>query len=420
MAKKRSPWSFIPTQYFAEGLPYILVNNLSVAMYKSLEASNAFIGMTSFLYIPWSIKFLWGPYVDANKTKRRWVLLMQICLAILFGVIALGIQIPNALLISLVIFTLIAFISATHDIATDGFYLHVLNKKDQAFFTGIRSTFYRLSMIFGGGILVAVAGYFGDLSGAVTHGWSIAFFISAGIFLVMFLYHKWILPYPATDLPVRDTNKDISSIPFAKVFKEYFSQKSIGVILAYILLYRLGEGMLVKMAQPFLMDDASKGGLGISLSGVGIMYGTFGVIALVIGGILGGWLIKKYSLKKLIWIMAFAMNLPNLLYVYMAYFKPGTTLIQGCIIFEQFGYGLGFTAFMVYLLYISRGKFKTSHYAISTGIMALGMMLPGFISGFLQQQVGYLWLFILSFIFTIPGMLTIFFLPFYEKNEDGI
>ncbi len=430
---KRNAWSFIPTQYFAEGLPYILVNNLSVAMYKSLEVSNAVIGMTSFLYIPWSIKLFWGPFVDANSTKRKWVLMMQLALGLCFLLIAFGIQLTNVLEITLIIFSIIAFLSATHDIATDGFYLHALDKKDQAFFTGIRSTFYRLSMIFGGGILVSIAGTFGEYSGSIINGWSLAFFISSALFIAFFLYHKWILPYPTTDRPVRSDDK-ISSIPFKKVFKEYFSQDKILVILSYILLYRLGEGMLVKMAQPFLMDGKIKGGMGISLSQVGVMYGTLGVIALVIGGILGGWLIKKYSLKKLIWIMAFAMNLPNILYVFLAYYLPEYTwnldlswinsawifsfnpLIQLTIIIEQFGYGIGFTAFMVYLLYISKGEFKTSHFAISTGIMAVGMMIPGFLSGFIQEQLGYLWLFILSFLFTIPGMITIFFLPFYEDN----
>ena len=224
------------------------------------------------------------------------------------------------------------------------------------------------------------------------------------------------MPYPATDVPVKEINGDISTIPFGNVFKEYFTQKKIGIIISYILLYRLGEGMLLKMAQPFFLDPVEKGGLNISLENVGVMYGTLGVIALLAGGILGGWLIKKFGLKKLILPMALSMNIPILLFAYLAYFKPGIALIQTCIILEQFGYGVGFTAYMVYLLYISKGQFKTSLYAISTGLMAIGMMIPGLISGLLQEQVGYFLLFTISFICTIPGMLTIFFLPFEEES----
>lgn len=416
MAEKRNHWGFIPTQYFAEGLPYIIINNLSVAMFKSLGASNALIGMTSFLYIPWSIKFLWGPYVDANRTKRWWVIAMQMSMALLFGLSAFGVQLSSAFIFSLILFSVIAFFSATHDIATDGFYLHALDKKDQAFFSGIRSTFYRISMVVGGGLMVTLAGHIGTSTGNITLGWTTIFIILSFIFLILFFYHKWILPYPVSDIPVKEINGDISTIPFAKVFKEYFTQKKIGIILSYILLYRLGEGMLLKMAQPFFLDPVDKGGLNISLENVGVMYGTLGVIALLAGGILGGWLIKKFGLKKLIWPMALSMNIPILLFAYLAYFKPGIALIQTCIILEQFGYGVGFTAYMVYLLYISKGQFKTSLYAISTGLMAIGMMIPGFISGLLQEQVGYFWLFTISFIATIPGMLTIFFLPFEEEK----
>ncbi|MFH1052065.1 MAG: MFS transporter [bacterium] len=413
----KNPWSFIPTQYFAEGLPYVIVNTLSVAMFKSLGVSNELIGMTSLLYLPWAIKFLWGPFVDANLTKRKWLIMMQLLLGICFAVVAFIIQMPNIFLLSIIIFTIIAFLSATHDIATDGYYLHALDQKEQAFFTGIRSTFYRFSKIFGSGLLLALAGWISTNYSNNKFGWTITFIISASLFFFFYLYHGFILPYPLTDQPVRNEKKNISSIPFIEVFKEYFKQPMIGVILAFILLYRLGEGLLEKMAQPFLIDPYKEGGLKLSEIQVGLMYGTFGVMALLAGGILGGWLIKKYSLKKLIWGFAFAMNLPNLLYAYMAYFTPDILTVQLCIILEQFGYGLGFTAFMVYLLYISRGKFKTSHYAISTGIMAVGMMLPGFFSGFLQQEVGYFWLFVLSFLFTIPGMLTIFFLPIYESKD---
>ena len=433
-----SPWRFIPTQYFAEGIPFVLVNQLSTAMYKSLAASNVFIGFTSFLYLPWSLKLFWGPLVDAFGTKRKWTLYMQLFLAICFLFLTLTIQLSSFLYVSLGIFTIIAILSATHDIATDGFYLHALGKNDQAFFTGIRSTFYRLSMIAAGGLLVKLAGDVGSKSGSVIHGWSVAFAISSILFFILYIYHNIVLPYPETDHAVKSERENI---PYGLIFKEYFAQKKIGVILIFILLYRFGEGMLLKMAPSFLLDKRELGGLGFTLSDLGIMYGTFGVAALIVGGILGGWLIKKYGLKKLIWILALSMNLPNILFLYMAYFKPASVLtfdlsfllrlvgssgniifsinpiVQICLIIEQFGYGIGFTSFMVYLLYISKGEYKTSHYAISTGLMAVGMMIPGLLSGIVQQAVGYFWLFSICLVLGIPGMIPIFFLPFEKEGE---
>ncbi|MBI5324010.1 MAG: MFS transporter [Ignavibacteriae bacterium] len=430
---KRNPWLFIPTQYFAEGIPWVIVNQLSTAMYKSLEVSNLFIGFTSFLYLPWSIKLFWGPYIDSIATKRKWVIWMQLALAICFAVVALTLNLTGFILISLILFTVIAFLSATHDIATDGFYLHSLDKKEQAFFTGIRSTFYRVAMVFAGGVLLSVAGWLGKEYGNIKIGWTVAFVITALVFLLLYFYHNYILPYPETDLPVRDKT---DSVPYKQIFKDYFSQEKIGIILAFILLYRFGEALLLKMAQPFFLDKPSEGGLGLGLSEVGIYYGTVGIISLLAGGILGGWLIKKYGLKKLIWYLALSMNIPTVLFVYMAAAKPlylisidfswilGANsvlqfhpIIQLCIIIEQLGYGLGFTAYMVYLLYISKGKFKTSHYAISTGVMAFGMMLPGFISGVVQELVGYFWFFAISVLMTIPGMLTLLFLPL-DNNID--
>jgi MFS transporter, PAT family, beta-lactamase induction signal transducer AmpG len=405
-------------------------------MYKSLHASNVFIGFTSFLYLPWSLKLFWAPLVDAYATKRKWTLYMQLLLSFCFLIITFTVRMNSFLLVSLFVFTIIALLSATHDISTDGFYLHALDKKDQAFFTGIRSTFYRLSMIAAGGVLVKFAGDIGTKSGSIVNGWSAAFGISAAIFFILYIYHSIILPYPETDHAVKTKGQ---KIPYGFIFKTYFTQEKIGVILSFILLYRFGEGMLLKMAQPFLLDKRDVGGMGFTVSDIGIMYGTFGVVALIVGGILGGWLIKKYGLKKMIWVMALSMNLPNILFLYMAYAQPHiiwnldfsflikvfggngslvytlNPLVQVCLIIEQFGYGIGFTSFMVYLLYVSKGEYKTSHYAISTGLMAVGMMIPGFLSGIVQQSVGYFWLFTISLLLGIPGMIPIFFLPFDKE-----
>ncbi|MBN2144139.1 MAG: MFS transporter [Candidatus Aureabacteria bacterium] len=432
----RNPWFYIPSQYFAEGIPFVLVNQLSVAMYKSLDATNEFIGMTSFLYLPWSLKFLWSPAVDATSTKRQWVLTLHLILSLFFVFLGCGLGFPSFLTISLVLFTLIAFCSATHDIVIDGYYLHALNKKEQAFFSGIRNTFYRFAMIFAGGILITLAGRIKEMTGHVIQGWSAAFYIASFIFLVLFFYHRFILPYPVTDSPVHATK---SRLPYKQIFREYFGQRQIGVILSFILLFRFGEGLLLKMVQPFFLDKTAAGGMNLGLEEVGIMYGTIGISALIIGGILGGWLIKKYGLKKMIWPFTLCMHLPNLLFVYLAVCHPllewnfslnwaarlfdsGTWMVKthpvllGVVMTEQFGYGLGFTGFMVYLLYLARGEFKTSHYAISTGLMAVGIMVPGFLSGLIQAKLGYTWLFIISCITTIPGMVCIFFLPFDEDK----
>jgi PAT family beta-lactamase induction signal transducer AmpG len=431
--RNRNPWSFIPTQYFAEGIPFYIVNQLSTTMYKSLAVSNALIGFTSFIYLPWSLKLFWGPIVDTYATKRKWALFMELLIAVCFLSISITMKMNSFFFFSLFIFTIIAFFSATHDIATDGYYLYALNKKDQAFFTGIRNTFYRISNIVAVGVLVILAGEIGSSSGSVVNGWSAAFGISALLFFILYLYHSIILPYPEINKSVTTA---VKKIPYSLIFKEYFTQKKISVILTFILLYRFGEGMLLKMAQPFLLDKREAGGLGFSVSDIGIMYGTFGVVALIIGGIIGGWLIKKFGLKKMIWAMALSMNLPNILFLYMAYAQPHiiwnlnfaflnrifggnssliyhvNPLVQFCLIIEQFGYGIGFTSFMVYLLYVSKGEYKTSHYAISTGLMAVGMMIPGFLSGIVQQSVGYFWLFTISLLLGIPGMIPIFFLPF--------
>jgi MFS transporter, PAT family, beta-lactamase induction signal transducer AmpG len=436
--KKRNPWLYISTQYFAEGVPFVIVNQLSVAMYKSLDASNVFIGITSLLYLPWSIKFLWSPLVDGKSTKRSWVLAMQILLAICFLGVSAAMNLQGNILISLIFFIIIAFLSSTHDIATDGFYLHALNTGEQAFFSGIRSSFYRLAMIFSGGFLVYLADVAGKYFGKIEHGWSLSLGVAGIVFLFIYFYHIFILPRPVTDKAVISEK---SSIPFKEAFSTYFKQEKIGFIIGFILLVRFGEAMLLKMLQPFLMDKIEKGGMAISLSEVGIMYGIFGILALIIGGILSGWIIKKYGLKRTIWLLIIFMHIPNIFYIYLAYFRPDNLLnidlsfilhilgnnnnwilsihpiVQLIIIVEQFSYGLGFTAFMVFLLYLSKGEFKTSHYAISTGIMAIGMMLPGFISGFVQEAVGYPGLFIISTFGTIPGLIFLFFIPIKDSTD---
>ncbi|QKQ78024.1 MFS transporter [Nostoc sp. TCL240-02] len=411
-----SPWKFIPTLYFTSGIPYIIINTVSVIFYKKLGIDNAQIALwTSFLYLPWVIKMFWAPIIDIYSTKRKWILYTQFAMFACLGLIAFSLQLPNFFFISLVALTIGAFISATYDIATDGFYLLALSPEQQAFFVGIRSLFYRMAVIFGSGILVVLAGQLEVSLNNIPLSWTIAIGFSALILAILFISHRLILPLPESDnqrqIQVRE------NIPFWSIISSYFAQDKIISIIAFILLYRFGEAMLVKIASLFLLDKPEVGGLGLSTSDVGLVYGTFGVISLICGGILGGLLISKYGLKKCLFPMALALNLPDIFYVYMAYAKPSLKLIYPLVSLEQFGYGFGFTAFSVYLMYICQGEYKTSHFAISTGIMALGMMLPGLVSGYLQKSFGYPLFFVLVCLFTIPGMIAIFFIPLKEESK---
>jgi len=416
-ATSRSPWAFIPTLYFAEGVPYVIINTVSVIFYKKMGVENAQIGLwTSFLYLPWVIKMFWSPLVDTYSTKRNWIIYTQVAMMCCLIFVAISFQLPNFFVLSLLGLTIGAFISATHDIAADGFYLFALNKEEQAFFAGIRSVFYRVAIIFGSGFLVVIAGQLELVLQNISLSWTIALGLSALIFAIVSVFHSLILPWVEGSFGASPEVKT-EKTPFWLIIKSYFRQDRIGVILAFILLFRLGEALLSKLASPFLLDKKELGGLGLSTSDVGLAYGTLGVISLIVGGIIGGVLISKYGLKKSIWLMALAVHLPNLFYVYMAYVQPPKEFVYLLVSLDQFGYGLGFTAFSVYLMYISRGEYKTSHFAISTGFMALGMMIPGLISGYIQQAVGYPIFFIWVCLATIPGMITLFFIPLNEEQN---
>jgi len=414
----RDPWSFVPSLYFGEGLPYILINTVSVIMYKKMGMDNASIAFwTSWLYLPWVIKMFWGPLVDTHSTKRSWILATQSAMACCMLVAAWSLTITQFFSLSLAVFVLGAFISATYDIAADGYYMLALTEKEQAFFVGLRSGFYRLAMIFGSGLLVYAAGKIESATGNISLSWTAVMGIAGALFALAFAYHYLMLPYPPSDAR-RTANDGSGRASFPEVFIAYFKQEKVGVLVAFILLYRLGEAMLLKLVPPFLLDPHRSGGLGLTTSEVGLVYGTVGILALVAGGILGGALIAKFGLRRCIWPLVLAMHLPDLFFVYMAYAQPSVVFVYPLVALEQFGYGLGFTVFTVTLMYSAEGSYKTSHYAISTGIMALGMMLPGFLSGWLQQAVGYQTFFIIVCFLTIPGMLTIPFLP--DKRSDPV
>ncbi len=535
--KTTSPWSWIPTLYFAEGIPYIIVMFVASDMYKTLGVSNArFAFWTGLLYLPWVIKPLWSPFIDIYYTKRKWIIWMQLGLALSFLGVSLVIQTPLWFSLSLAFLWLMAFKSSTHDVAADGFYMLALDEHKQAFFSGIRGTFYRLAMIAGLGILGILTGLIIDNTGPETvkinieatspesvgepfdvnkipttatsgeirilhfpetvkvplcdgsdqcdstiiyfvlsappaagedikmtfgqkkgskdiylasggvfvfnsenwnkpaaavikvnpnlkkpavarfdakagdipFSWSVSIGVLGILFLIFAIYHNFVLPRPESG----SKKTDRSDASYWIVLKTFFEKKDIIPAVAFLLFYRFSESQLSKMASPFLLDSVENGGLALSLTEKSVAYGTVGLISLLIGGILGGILASRHGLKKWIWWMAASINLPNMVYIYLSYVQPDNFLIVNiCIAIEQFGYGFGFTAYMLYMLYIAgQGEYKTAHFAITTGLMALGMMIPGMISGAIQEALGYQHFFIYVIICTIPSFIALWFI----------
>ena len=406
-SKNISPWFWVPTLYFAEGVPYFIVNNISVMMFTKMGVPNGDMAFfTTLLYFPWFLKGIWSPLVDVVKTKRWWIVTMQALLTALMILLTLTLPTPTSQMISLgntpislftltlILFIIAAFASATHDIAADGYYMLAHSPSSQARFIGIRSTFYRIASVFGQGVLVFIAGNIENSTGNIPYSWRVTLGVSAAIFFIITLYHTFFLPVADDDHPRVNTAETSSGkgkwAELGESFYTFAHKPHVWWAIAFMLLYRLPEGFLIKMCQPFLVHSTDQGGLGLSTELVGVVYGTFGVIALLAGGILGGIVASKRGLKRSLWIMAAAMTLPCLTFVYLAVFQPsnvGVITLALCIV--QFGYGFGFTAYMLYMMYFSEGEFKTSHYAICTAFMALSMMLPGFVAGYIQEAIGY-------------------------------
>ena len=399
--KSRNPWAWVPTLYFAEGLPYVAVMTISLILYKQLGMTNADITFyTSWLYLPWVIKPLWSPFIDLVKTKRWWIVSMQLLIGAAFGGVAFTIPTSFWLQGTLFFFWVMAFSSATHDIAADGFYMLGLDEHNQANFVGIRSTFYRLATIFGQGVLVMIAGNLQVIwRNSIPFSWSLMFYGVAGLFIAFWLWHHYILPRPAEDdersvANARDIFNGLGTM--VKTFVTKFPVKEVIIGILFMLFYRMPEGLLAKVSALFLVDAGHNGGLGLSPQEYGLVQGTVGIIGLTIGGILGGICAGRHGLKRWLWPMVCAITLPDAVYIYMSYAMPDNLIvINSCVFVEQFGYGFGFTAYMLYLIYYSKGSFKTSHYALCTAFMALSMMIPGLFAGALQEAVGYRMFFII-------------------------
>lgn len=437
LAPKSHPWAWVPSLYFAEGIPYFIVNVISVTLFKRLGMSNGDLALyTSLLYLPWVIKPLWSPVVDVFKSKRWWILVMQAIITVSFALLALSVS-PDVFGLSLVIFYVIAFASATHDIAADGFYMLALSEQEQSLFVGIRSTFYRISSVFGQGVIVVVAGLLEERMGSIPSAWKVTLLLCGALFALLTLWHCRSLPKVERNLAgVHDSDRKAADagtmdaeagtmeakaadempelcVPAGgkpavrrggwgdmwRVWKTFFMKDGVWLALAFMLLYRLPEALSVKMLTPFLLDPPEAGGLGLSTAQSGLVYGTAGVIALTIGGILGGVYAARKGLRKSMWIMALSLALPCAVYLFLALTQPEQMwIVYACVVLDQFGYGFGFTAYMLYMMKFAEGEFVTSHYAICTAFMALSMMIPGLFAGWMQEALGYVGFFIIVMI----------------------
>ena len=408
----KTPWLWIPTLYFVEGLPYFIVNTISLVMFKDMGMDNGTLALlTSLISLPWVVKPLWSPFVDLVRSKRWWIVSMQFVMLAAVALVAFSVRLTTFTL-TLILFIIAAFASATHDIAADGFYMLALDERRQSAFVGIRSTFYRIASVFGQGVLVVMAGLLEKKLGNIPAAWTVTMLVSAGILAAFSVYHLFVLPRPAED----GSHATAAGIlhGFGEAFASFFRKPGVWIAIAFMLLYRLPEAFSVKMLFPFFRDGGELGGLGFTTDMYGIVYGTFGVVALLAGGILGGLAAARLGLRKCMWPMALALALPCAVYLYMSIAQPQSLWIVGaCVVFDQFGYGFGFSAYMLYMMHFSEGPLKTSHYAICTAFMALSMLLPGLVAGYLQQALGYIGFFVLVMICCIAT----FFVTFFARRR---
>lgn len=389
MSRPRSPWAWVPSLYMAEGIPYVAVTVLSVIMYKRLGLSNTDLAFhTSWLYLPWVIKPLWSPVVDAWGSKRGWVLAMQVVFAVGLGAVGCSLGGTWWLPLTLVAFWALALSSATHDIAADGLYIIALDSHQQSLFVGVRSTAYRIATVATQGLLVWLVGRM-EGTHSVQGAWSIAFFLMAAVFVALAAWHAHALP--RKERPAEAAPNALRALrQFNQTAKAFITKPHIAHALLFMLLFRLPEALLAKMASPFLLDTPEAGGMGLTTAQVGLAYGTVGIIALTIGGLAGGWLVARHGLRRMMWWLVAAISLPDLVYVFLS-LLPSMPLwgVCACVAIEQLGYGIGFTAYMLYLVQFAQGPHATSVYALCTAFMALGMMLPGMAAGWLADRLGY-------------------------------
>jgi PAT family beta-lactamase induction signal transducer AmpG len=405
---RKNAWLFVPPLYFLQAIPYFLVDTAATTFFAAIGVPVAEIGRAAgLLKLPWTLKPLWSPLVDLVSTKRAWTLAMQALLVLSAAALALAAASERTVRWTTVACALMATASATHDIAADGFYLLALDVDDQAKFVGVRNTSFRLGRIFVTGAVVFFAGTLAERGVASARAWAYAFAAGGAVYALGLLACALLLPRPGADRPRAGS----SGVLAIEAVRSYFARPGILPILAFVLLYRFGESMLTTMSPAFLLAKVEGGGAGLTLQDVSLYSGTAGVLALLAGGILGGFLIAKGSLARWIWPMALAMHVPNLLYLWAAWAHPGKPAIAGVVAVEQLGYGFGFSAYMVGLMRFSRGRgFDTTHYAISTGLMGLSAMVASSVSGEIAGRLGFLGFFAVVCACAIPSLLPLFFL----------
>ncbi len=427
-----NPWKFVPSSTVFAALVWGTAQTIPGLLLKSINVPNTVVGLTSLLGLPIAFRFIFGPLVDGRGTKRNWTLNMQsvlagmmVGLAVFCGLSVIFDMSGWVLQVLMILFAGLALMSAFNDIGWGGFFLSAVDERDKALFVGINATCVRLANLFSYGFMVALAGRIGKQTGNVMAGWAVCFAIFGLIQIGLMIYHRWVYPYPVLDHPV----SGIERKSFFKVFANFFEQPRPWVILSFVFLYRLGEGLLAPMKVPFLMDPPGAGGMGLSLEQIGIMNGVFSMIAMMAGGILGGILVKKYGLRKTIWPFAFLLTLPNLGFVWLA-LSPvytevhvlGTSInlwVQAVLCFESFGYGMGFASFGFLDCEASRGPYRATFFALMAGVMSISWILTGSLSGFVQMHVGYVWLFVLSAVIAIPGIMIITWLPLKQFEARG-
>ena len=400
MSKSRTPWLWVPTLYLVEGLPYAIVNTIALAVFKDMGVDNGTLGpLTTLISLPWLLKPLWSPFMDIFRSKRWWILLTQFTMWVLLALIAVCLPFCT-MTVLLILFVLVAFASATHDISADGYYMLALDRTRQSSFVGIRNTFYRGGLVLGQGLLVMLGGILQKRSGDIPRAWGTVLLISAALLALVAVYHTFKLPRVDEDQDRRDA-RSASQIwaEFAESFRSFFLKEGVWWAIAFMLLFRLPEALSLNLLYPFFKDGAEVGGLGAGTEMYGLVYGTFGVVALLLGGILGGLYASKRGLRRAMWPMALSLALPCAVYLIMAIFRPSSVwTIGSLIVLDQFGYGFGFTAYTLFMMQFVDGPLKTSHYAICTAFMWLSMKLPALVAGYLQQWLGYTGFFTLEMV----------------------
>jgi len=407
-----SPWVWVPTLYLAEGIPYFLVTSISVTLFAQLGVPNSEMALfTSLIAFPWVVKPLWSPFVDVLRTKRWWVLTMQILMAVTVALLA-WLAPQGHFTIALILFTITAFCSATHDIAADGYYMIALNEHDQSAYVGLRSTFYRIANIFCQSLLLMLVGWLQKRTD-IPSSWTFALLLCSGLLALMALWHTWQMPR------VESVKLEMASGQIwrevGQVFAEFFKKPGIVLALCFMLIYRLPEALLLKLCNPFFLAAREQGGLGITVDTIGEITGI-GVILMLLGGIGGGIWASRTGLKKAIIPMALCLTLPCIVYVYFAQFQPTAFWILSlCVGLEQLGYGLGYTACMLYMIHVADGAYKTAHFSICTAFMFLGLMLPGMVAGYIQEAAGYLGFFWIVMACCVPSIVVTYLV--YRKLE---